>query len=284
MVRSISFLTAGSTEQLEKFVNPVTGKWRKITFPSTVAVIEHATKGILLFDAGYSPRFFESTKYFPEKIYALITPVKIPPEETAVAKIKKLGLRISDVNHVVLSHFHADHIGGAADFTSANYVYSRRELHYFKNLSRIGQVKSGFIAGLLPGDLEDRSVAADEFSTPLPELGDGWQGKDLFDDESVFAVPLPGHTLGQIGLYVRDAKGKSYLLVADAAWLEASFQQNIPPMGLVQEIFFHKKEYGATLKKIHDLYCKHRFGGKLEIVTCHCEATLHRLSSPSNVV
>lgn len=271
MVRSITFLEAGHTEQLEKFVNPVAGVWRKIRFPSTVAVIEHSSKGVLLFDTGYSPRFFEQTKYFPEKIYALVTPVEIEPENTAFEKIKRMGLKPKDISHVVVSHFHADHIAGAADFTEAKYIYSQHELNYFKSLNRLLQVKNGFIGGLLPGDFEARGSPADEFVTPLPELGDGWKGKDLFEDESVFAVPLPGHTLGQIGLYVREHQGKGFLLVADAAWLTSSYQENILPMRVAQEVFFHREEYRATLSKIHDVYCKHRHSGKLEIVTCHCD-------------
>lgn len=271
MVRSLTFLEAGHTEQLEKFVNPISGKWRKIRFPSTVAVVEHSTAGILLFDTGYSPRFHEQTRYFPEKVYAMITPVEITPEETALAKIKKLGLNPNDINHVVLSHFHADHIAGASDFTKAKYIYSKRELDYFKSIPRVMQIKGGFIAGLLPTDLESRAMIADEFPIPLPELGPSWMGKDLLGDESVFAVSLPGHTLGQIGLYIRDVKGKSYLLVADAAWITPSFEENIMPMGIAQIVFFQPTEYRKTLTRIHELYCKHKASGKLEIVTCHCD-------------
>jgi glyoxylase-like metal-dependent hydrolase (beta-lactamase superfamily II) len=271
MVRSIKFLEAGHTEQLEKFVNPLTGKWRKIRFPSTVAVIEHETAGIILYDTGYSPRFFEQTKYFPEKVYALITPVQIPPEETAIEKIKRLGLKPDDVSHVVISHFHADHIAGAGDFDRAKYIYSQHELNYFKSLPRLLQVKNGFIGGLLPSDFEFRGLPADEYPISLPELGAGWKGKDLFGDESVFAVPLPGHTLGQIGLYVRDVKGKDYLLVADAAWVTPSYEKNILPMRVAQEVFFHREEYRQTLARIHETYCKHLQDGKLQIVTCHCD-------------
>ncbi len=278
MVRSITFLEAGYTEQLEKFVNPLTGKWRKIKFPSTVAVIEHATAGVILFDTGYSPRFFESTKYFPEKVYALITPVKIAPEETAIEKIKKIGIKPEEIKYVILSHFHADHIAGAADFTKAEYIYSQRELNYFKSLSRVIQVKNGFIGGLLPLDLETRALPADEFPVLLPDLGLGWRGKDLFGDESVFVVPLPGHTLGQLGLYIRDVKGKDYLLVADAAWVTQSYEKNILPMRIAQEVFFQREEYRSTLSKIHELYCKHKQEGRLQIVTCHCDVAFNEMT------
>jgi len=271
MVRSITFLEAGYTEQFEKFVNPVSGHWKKIRFPATVAVIEHAKAGIILFDTGYSPRLFETAKYFEEKVYSLLTPIHIQPEETAFERIKKLGLNPHDVSHVVLSHFHSDHIAGAADFTKAQYIYSQHELNYFKSMSPLLQLKNAFIAGLLPTDIENRAMAADEFPIPIPELGEGWKGKDLFGDESIFAVPLPGHTLGQIGLYIRDVNGKDYLLVADAAWLTESFQKNILPMRFIQEVFFQREAYRQTLARIHELYCKQPKNSRLQIRTCHCD-------------
>lgn len=279
MVRSITFLEAGYTEQLEKFVNPVSGKWKTIRFPSTVALIEHEKEGFLLFDTGYSPRFFEQTRYFPEKVYSLITPVKIPPEQTAIERIRKMGLNPNEIRKVILSHFHADHIAGAADFTRARFVFSHRELHYFKNLSRIQQVKNAFIGGLLPSDLEQRSVPADEFLDPIPELGTHWKGKDLFGDQSIYVVPLPGHTLGQIGLYVREVKGKNYLLVADAAWITSSFEEKIFPMKLTEMVMYRGEEYRNTLTRIHELFCSHRHSGQLEIVACHCDRAFQKLGS-----
>ena len=139
------------------------------------------------------------------------------------------------------------------------------------------QIKSAFIGALLPDDFESRSIPADEFPTPLPELGIGWKGKDLFGDESVFAVPLHGHTIGQIGLYVRGLKNKDYLLVADAAYVGPSYQQNILPMRITQEVFFQREEYRQTLAQIHELYCKHEQKGRLQIVTCHCDVDFQNI-------
>jgi glyoxylase-like metal-dependent hydrolase (beta-lactamase superfamily II) len=277
MVQSIRFLEAGFTEQFEKFVNPKAEGFQRIRFPSTVAVIEHSTAGIVLFDTGYSPRFKEQTRYFPEKLISLLNPVNVEPQTTAVDQLRRIGIGSDDVSHIVFSHFHADHVSGGEDFKKARFIYSHQELKYFKSLNRLMQVKSGFIAGLLPDDLELRSKPADEFLVPLAELGAGWFGKDLFGDESVFAVPLPGHTLGQIGLYVPEVGGKSYLLIADAAWLTSSYRENVMPVRVAQEVFFHREEYRSTLGKIHALYCHHQHSDRLEIVTCHCDQKFQSL-------
>ncbi len=276
MVRSITFLEAGFTEQFEKIVNPVTGKWRKIRFPSTVALIEHPRHGYLLFDAGYSGRFKEVTRRFPEKLYAWVTPVTVSPETSAVGRLRGLGLAETDISHVILSHFHADHIGGASDFSRARYVASRREYDHLVSLGTVSQVRHGFLKALLPESFESRTRWSDDFPVELKSLGEGWMGNDLLGDGSVFLVPLPGHTLGQMGLYVPSVGGVDYLLVADAAWLTPSFREEIPPMRITDLIFHDPPAYRDTLTRIHRLDCETRLSGRLRILTCHCEEAMER--------
>jgi glyoxylase-like metal-dependent hydrolase (beta-lactamase superfamily II) len=276
VVRSITFLEAGFTEQYEKIVNPVTGAWRKIKFPSTVALIEHPREGYLLFDAGYSGRFQDVTRRFPEKLYAWVTPVTVTPETSAVGRLKALGLSETDISRVILSHFHADHIGGAADFTRARYVASKREFDQLNALGAISQVKHGFLKALLPESFEARVNWSDEFPVRLPELGDGWTGSDLLGDGSVFLVPLPGHTVGQMGLFIPSVKGWDYLLVADAAWLTPSFREDIAPMRVTDLIFHDAVQYRQTLSRIHQLDCALRESGRLRILTCHCEVAMEQ--------
>jgi glyoxylase-like metal-dependent hydrolase (beta-lactamase superfamily II) len=274
MVRSITFLEAGHTEQLEKIVNPVSGKWRKIRFPSTVALLEHPKQGYILFDAGYSGKFHEITRKFPERLYAWVTPVSVTPETSAVGRLRTLGIAQEEIRHLALSHFHADHIGGAGDFTRARYLASKREYQGLLGKTAFHQVRHGFLRGLLPDGFEGRTDWVDEFPVPLSDLGPGWTGRDWFGDGSVFLVPLPGHTLGQVGLYVPSVGGKDYLLVADAAWLTASVRQGIEPMGITRILFDNHRTYCETLARIHRLHAQSAPGGRLRIMTCHCEEAL----------
>lgn len=284
MINQVRFIEAGHCKQLERFVNPKSGSFKNVRFPSSVAIIEHATQGVVLFDTGYSPRFKEVTRHFPERFYALATPVSIEPEETAVAQLQEMGIQISDVRHVVLSHFHADHVAGAADFTAAQYVFSLEEYRYFKAMSNFGRVKSGFLNALLPTDLEQRmsplnqtlNMQHSRIVRPIAELGEGWFGTDLFGDESIMLVLLPGHTIGQTGLFVRGPNQQNYFLVADAAWLKASFEENVTPMGIAQFLFHDRKTYAKTLGRIHDVSQKRN--SNLNIIPCHCEKILGGLS------
>ncbi|PKL74261.1 MAG: MBL fold metallo-hydrolase, partial [Candidatus Melainabacteria bacterium HGW-Melainabacteria-1] len=70
-----------------------TGSRRQVAFPSLFGLIEHPDQGVLLFDTGYSPAFFEATEPFPERIYRMLTPVTLDSRDTAVARLAEVGYR-----------------------------------------------------------------------------------------------------------------------------------------------------------------------------------------------
>ena len=87
-----------------------------LRFPSLVGVIHHPSRGLILFDAGYSPRFFDETRRLPGSIYRRLTPTTCGEEDTVAAQLRRAGRDPDDVALVILSHFHADHVGGLLDF------------------------------------------------------------------------------------------------------------------------------------------------------------------------
>ena len=275
----IRIIEAGHTKHLEA-VALKGGAFKTLRFPASVAVIEHPQKGVVLFDTGYSARFHEQTRHFPNRFYSLITPVTIRPEDTAAAQMKNFGITPNDVRGVVLSQFQADHVGGAADFEKAKYIYRKSSYDAVKDLSNFGAVKAGFLRGLLPSDFEARSQALvdEQFTTPFREHSAEAVafkgGYDLFGDSSVIAVDLPGHATGQIGLYVQASDGQRYLLAADACWDERSFQEMRPPSSITKMIFSDWKQYIGTLSTLHDLSIA---DPDLKIIPCHCEKTLEGL-------
>ncbi len=278
---TLSTLEAGHCFHPGKVVLP-SASLKPIRFPSSVAVIDHPTQGIVLFDTGYSQKFHEETRHFPNRFYALITPVTIDPEQTAARQLAKLGVRPQDVSTVVLSHFHADHVAGASDFPKAKYIYLAQGYDVLKNLGDFGALKAGFLRGLLPSDFESRSQPLEsgsfrKVSLPYPEFQQGW---DLMGDETVIAVELPGHAVGHIGLLVRSDRGE-FLLAGDACWLDKSYQNEETPSALAQVIFSDRKAYRSTLKKISSLSRSHP---DLKIIPCHCEKSLELLPKTHEVL
>ncbi len=277
----VRFIEAGFTKHLEAIAMHG-GRLKTIRFPATVAIIEHPREGVILFDTGYSERFFEQTRYFPNRFYSLITPVTIAPEYTALAQLKAMGIGVRDVRHVVLSHFHADHIGGAADFPFATYIYRQSSYSAVRELSKWGALRAGFLSGLLPDDFMSRSRALSDRDFSVDSFGfhDLDLACDLFGDSSVMAVDLPGHATGQIGLLLRDENDQQYFLVADACWGQRAYQQMRPPSQIVRSIFSDWEQYKNTLQKIQSVSVE---SPKLKIVPCHCDQTLHGLSPDAHI-
>jgi glyoxylase-like metal-dependent hydrolase (beta-lactamase superfamily II) len=79
------------------------------------ALLQHPRFGPMLFDTGYSYRFFDETKNFPNRFYRWMTPVTLHEEDLVVNQLLTFDLRPKDITHVFISHFHADHIASLPD-------------------------------------------------------------------------------------------------------------------------------------------------------------------------
>lgn len=272
----ISFLQAGYCTHPERAVY-TKGSWRPVVFPAAVAVIEHPRHGVILFDTGYSERFFAATREFPNRIYRWITPVFLDEGTTARPQLEKLGIQEGDVRHIVLSHFHADHVGGVSDFRRATFHFSRECHDEIRNLRGFSALRKGFLPALLPDDFLERSQSF-EFGNAIPNELQGFGGaKDLFGDGSLWLVSLPGHTEGHTGLFVR-TQDKDYFLVGDACYLRENYLNDEPSSAVTRLIISSFADYRKTLTKLHDHHLNHK---KSVIVPCHCKATLTALGMHS---
>ena len=278
MINRLHFFQAGSCTAQE-WLGIRGGQIKKKIFPAVVTAMEHPAFGVVLFDTGYSPRIHDATRSFPERLYPLLTPFEIPVLETAVEQLKKLGIDQSDVRFVICSHFHPDHIGGAADFKRAQYICSRQGYQSLCNRSRWENFRAGCLSGLLPGDFAQRTVVLEtgQFSQQALSWSDFHTGHDLLGDGSLILVELPGHAVGQLGAVIRGVSGSDYLLASDACWLRRSYQRNAPPPKLVTNLLFDDaKRYLHTLRRIHDFSQRYP---AVQIVPGHCAETLAILNA-----
>lgn len=258
------------------------GRWKTSTFPALFALIEHPSYGSILFDTGYSDRFFQETRRFPFRLYALTTPVSLQPEDSAASQLQKQGIDPAAVQQIILSHFHADHIGGLRDFPNARFLCFQSAYEAVKHRHGMGALIAGFLAGLLPADFEQRATwVEDKHLVPLPACYAPFEmGFDLLGDRTLLAVELPGHAIGQLGLLIADAcigtgPPQSYFLIADACWLSRAYQEFIAPHPIANLIFSNKQEYLTTLKKIHQL---HQHNQDLKIIPTHCPEAWNQLT------
>lgn len=222
MTVELSILVAGSCRNPERIVRRG-GSWRPVDLPSLVGVIRHPDHGVVLYDTGYAPRFFAETARWPGSAYARVTPVSCTDGDTAAAQLCRAGIDPRKVRLVLVSHFHADHIGGLRDFPAARFLYFRAALDpRWRGHGALRQLRHGLLPGLLPPDFDARSEFVEDrppLPLPLPSRGaDLGPGFDLLGDGSVLGVDLSGHVRGQLGLLVRPAGRPPVLLAADACW------------------------------------------------------------------
>jgi glyoxylase-like metal-dependent hydrolase (beta-lactamase superfamily II) len=245
------------------------GGWRPCRFPAGFAYFHHRRYGAILFDTGYSDHFRAETKRFPGTLYAKLMPPRFDGADRACAQLCRLGIEPSDVRTIIVSHFHADHIAGLRDFPRARIVCARAGYRAIRAARGLSGLMHGLLPGLMPGDSEERTDYVDDL--PLmnlpPALAAFGQGRDLFGDGSVVAVDLPGHSVGQIGLYVPDSPAGGLFMVSDAAWSLDAITQLRPPPRLVTALLGHSESYLATLSKLHHLHCTHP---DLLIRPAHC--------------
>ena len=152
----LHLLDTGYCTNFEKMIaknNPMRVK----RFYALVGLIEHPTLGPILFDTGYSSHVIQLCKHFPYFLYSLITPIHFTNTQSAAYQIQKFGYKPEDVKHIILSHFHPDHIGGLKDFNQAQIHCSKYAYSKLKKLSFFGALKEVFFKRLLPNDFAQRA-------------------------------------------------------------------------------------------------------------------------------
>lgn len=245
------------------------GERKEIRFPALFALIRHPRWGPIVFDTGYSSRFYAETARFPYSLYRRTTPVFYREEESALNQLKAEGVQPADIRHIIVSHFHADHIGGLRDFPQARLYYTREAIRSVRGKSGFAALLRGFLPGLMPEDHDRRSTIIDETARRV-DLSDRLTpfeyGFDLFGDGSLIAIPLSGHAAGQIGIWLSDGE-EEFLLCSDAAWSSQAIREGRRPHRLAGLIKSDWRQYVANLGKLHDLQ---RLRPELHILPTHC--------------
>jgi len=241
-----------------------------IRFHALFGVIRHPDHGVILFDTGYAPRFFDATRRLPGRIYAMLTPVTLAPHETAAATVEAAGIAPADVRHIIVSHLHADHVGGLRDFPNATFYLSREALHLAQSVrhSPFRALQHGILPAMLPDDFLSRTCVIEDFAKPHDDahLGTGW---DLFGDDALVLYALPGHAAGQMGLRLDTPHGK-WFLVADAIWLHDTLETGTLPHPATRLFFASWSDYVQTVDRLRAYQRAHP---DVRLIPTHCQAT-----------
>jgi glyoxylase-like metal-dependent hydrolase (beta-lactamase superfamily II) len=187
-----------------------------------------------------------------------------------VAQLACGGIDAADIDYVFISHFHADHIAGVADFPSARLIYGAEGMTYAQQMRGLRGVIKGILGDLVRGlqampSLPIEPIEPTHQGVP-PDLAPFDQGYDLFGDGQLWAVPLPGHARGQYGLYFQASHGPVFL-VADACWSSDAYQKGILPHPITRLAMDDWSSYCTTIQKLQVLWKRRP---EILIIPSHC--------------
>lgn len=242
------------------------GSVRSKEFPSTVGVFEDSEGKIVLFDTGYSEHFFEATDKFPYRLYRIVTPVYFEPQDCLLNQLAELGIQSHQVSRVIISHFHGDHISGLKNFPQSQFQYLKSSYDWIQNKKGLAALQRGFLPDLIPNDFKERSIFVEDSSmiqvSELQRIG-----YDVLGNQTLLAIPLPGHAKDQIGLFFKDrGSGQSVFLVADASWSIEAIRSMRLPLPITGLLFHSSREYRKTHEYLNRLYHQ----TNIQILPNHC--------------
>ena len=181
-------------------------KNQKMTFPAGVFLIKHRDKGYLLYDTGYHYDIKTRLRY---GFYRLGTPVQMTEKDQISHLLEAKGIKPEEINYVLLSHLHPDHLGGASFFPRATFILTKEVYEVYQK----PKLKDLIFKEFLPASFEKNLtiIRADQQVSTFPYR----PICDLFGDGSILVASVDGHARGQACLYFPDL---NLLIAADLCW------------------------------------------------------------------
>jgi N-acyl homoserine lactone hydrolase len=206
-----------------------------VEFPVYSYIVEHP-EGHIAIDTGLGaavrvPR--AQRRFVP-------CPIVGPTDEIGL-QMRAKGLRAADVTTVVLTHLDWDHAGGVSAFPNAKVLVHRPEYEFAS--SALGRMR--YQPRFWPPDFEPTLYDLDpEPHGPFPE------SKTLTADGGIRLVPLPGHSIAQVGAIVQ-SNGCALLLAADHMLRQDWFVEDYRAGHLLGLGIFFPKLARETSRRIH---------------------------------
>ncbi|KAI0738714.1 Metallo-hydrolase/oxidoreductase [Daedaleopsis nitida] len=172
--------------------------------PSLAFSLRHSASGAhLIFDLGLG----RDKSSYPPIVQALIEkwmPIDVP--QTVDESLAKGGVYPKDVQTIVLSHLHYDHIGDASAFPNAIFILGPGSGELLA-AGYPSDPSSDILSSTVPAG-RTRILRPDDFAAavgPFP------RAHDFFGDGSLYLVDAVGHVAGHLNVLARTS--------ADGAWI-----------------------------------------------------------------
>ncbi|MDP7469314.1 MAG: N-acyl homoserine lactonase family protein, partial [Dehalococcoidia bacterium] len=178
-------IRVGVVEMDRSVFLPATSKGVRIDVPALVFVIQHP-QGNVVVDTGIDPQVYaDPVKYWGGLARTLVP--KGAEGDGLLPALKEAGFSPGDIKWVVNTHLHMDHAGCNRFLPQATFVVHREEIKIAPEMDGNGYYRSDWDYPLNYRPVEEEI--------------------DLFGDNLVRLVPLPGHTPGSMGLMLKMSGG-----------------------------------------------------------------------------
>jgi 4-pyridoxolactonase len=250
----VSFLDGGTMALLDFRLFWGRGNAELIRFASYAVLVDHPD-GLFLFDTGFDHEFME--RWTPQD-NAIAS-----PDQAVVPQLAKLGIQPKDIDAIIQSHLHIDHVGGNRHFPDATIVVHKKEYEAAKNpapfeyqsysdLSFDPELhKLNFIG---KRDILNRAGIPEAVKAPV-EKSPAYrflEGDTEFV-KGLWLFDVPGHSAGQMAMLVEMEGRKPMFFPADACHLPRHLEEMIVPNFHVDPVAaYHSLERVKELRDEHN--------------------------------
>ncbi|KIW28939.1 uncharacterized protein PV07_04791 [Cladophialophora immunda] len=270
----VSAINAGELTLQEKYFVTDPSPGAKQTVPSLSFLIQHGSTN-LVFDGGLRHRPEDYKPSVTQRIKNSLLPYRVTTD--AAEFLQTNGLNPAEVNLIILSHVHYDHIGDPTTFPNARYVVGSGAI---KTMQGHGP---GYEISLFESDLFNNhevvelppvlsssnqqlispSLVSQDPNHKWRPLGPFPAALDFFGDGSLYVIDAPGHMEGHINVLAR-IQPKQWVYLGGDACHDPRILTGEKDLAVYQDIHgqdrcahFDKERAAETVGRIRTLLKPH---------------------------
>ncbi|MGJ8669615.1 MAG: MBL fold metallo-hydrolase [Oceanococcus sp.] len=259
----LSIINTSGTTTLEALTYSG-GSWFTSTDMNHMAVLVEHPQGNFLFDTGLGREI--DTQYDLDMPWWMAPMMTYDPPNPVRDQLDAAGYAIPE--RVILSHVHWDHASGVHDFPESD-IWVRPVDRAF--------IKTGPRGPVMPSQFTGNAIRWHEMQLDGPPYRAYASSLDLFGDGAAILVPMPGHTPGSVGLFLRTDSGNELLFSGDIVWNAKAIADAKPKIFMVR--LTADADADGTMKEIKRLQLLQKEFPDLLIVPAHDSAVHSQLAT-----